>query len=165
MTRRHAGHGVHGEATARHRQLHEPRRGASPANGGAGWARSARPANEGKGRREACASDRGGSQAAERYFSPPRYGDRPDRIEAQPSMLSGMEPRALPSSSAPRPPLRPLRVCPFCREGARLWCARAVLRTNEWVFGHSRGPTSAFFCCGPTLRHALRRIPVDHVPR
>jgi len=23
-------------------------------------------------------------------------------------------------------PLRPVRVCPFCREGARLWCARAV---------------------------------------
>ena len=37
----------------------------------------------------------------------------------------------LPSSSAPRPPLGPLRVCPFCREGARLWCARAVL-TRLW---------------------------------
>ena len=23
------------------------------------------------------------------------------------------------------------RVRPFCREGTRLWCARAVLRTNE----------------------------------
>ena len=32
-------------------------------------ARSARPANEGKGRREAYASDRGGSQAAERYLA------------------------------------------------------------------------------------------------
>ena len=30
-----------------------------------------------------------------------------------------------PSCSAPRPPLRPARVRPFCREGARLWCARA----------------------------------------
>ena len=36
-----------------------------------------------------------------------------------------------PSCSAPRPPLRPARVRPFCREGTRLWCARAVLRTNE----------------------------------
>ena len=48
-------------------------------------------------------------------------------------MLSGIEPRVLPSSSVlpDHQPLRPVWACPFCREGARLWCARAVLKTNE----------------------------------
>ena len=39
----------------------------------------------------------------------------------------------------PRPPLRPVWECPFCREGARLWCARAVLKTNERHLGACLG--------------------------
>ena len=67
-------------------------------------------------------------------------------------MLSGMEPRVLPSSSAPGPPLRPVRVCPFCREGAPLWCARAVLKTNEHTPNSALAPGAVPVCVPLTAK-------------